>query len=248
MKSSSRNMPVLAALIGQVAGAGTHGMDEASMLQMPVVETDLVVDTSDCRCPGYVQEECEAEAAQGCVWSDAGESNAPWCQCLGEPTACCEAQTVECLACKLEIEVDNVESTCCSGSVDICQNNGVHYLIVDGITSDPNSHLLGVTTYSWNAMEMTCTMTSYAYHDPTALYDCETCRELATSMGLEIGGAGWDFIGDYGVDGCYTYAYGQYACHAYCVNGATVTDAALPIDHATRVRLDDPEVSGQCGN
>merc|ERR1719215_941641 len=49
-------------------------MDEASMLQMPVVETDLVVDTSDCRCPGYVQEECEAEAAQGCVWSDAGES------------------------------------------------------------------------------------------------------------------------------------------------------------------------------
>jgi len=87
MKSSSRNVPVFAALIGHVAWADTHGMDEASMLQMPVVEKHLAVDTSDCRCPGYVQEQCEAEYAQGCRWSDAGESNAPWCQCLGEPIA-----------------------------------------------------------------------------------------------------------------------------------------------------------------
>jgi len=85
MKSSLGKAPVLAVLTGQVAWADTMGMDEASMLQMPALEKHLIVDTSDCRCPGYVQEECEAEHAQGCRWSDAGESNAPWCQCLGEP-------------------------------------------------------------------------------------------------------------------------------------------------------------------
>jgi len=55
--------------------------DEASLLQMPVVQNTLDATDSECRCPGYYQEECEAEAAQGCIWSSAGTSNSPWCQC-----------------------------------------------------------------------------------------------------------------------------------------------------------------------
>jgi len=59
-------------------------LDEASMLQMPIVDmkqsgTDAAA--SDCRCPGYFQQQCEDEAEYGCVWTDAGSSNGPWCQC-----------------------------------------------------------------------------------------------------------------------------------------------------------------------
>jgi len=58
-------------------------LDEASMLQMPVAQKTLHADeaTAECRCPGYYQEQCVAEAAQGCIWSSAGTSNSPWCQC-----------------------------------------------------------------------------------------------------------------------------------------------------------------------
>jgi len=57
-------------------------LDEASMLQMPVVEMrQSGTDASDCRCPAYFQEECEDEVEYGCVWTDAGSSNGAWCQC-----------------------------------------------------------------------------------------------------------------------------------------------------------------------
>jgi len=57
------------------------------MLQSPITMGSLHVDqdASECRCPGYIQEDCEAEAAQGCVWSNAGNSDSHWCQCLNEP-------------------------------------------------------------------------------------------------------------------------------------------------------------------
>jgi len=68
-----------------------HHMDEASLLQMPELQksmnldegtaASIVAEEAGCRCPGYFQEECEAEASYGCVWSNAGSSNGPWCQC-----------------------------------------------------------------------------------------------------------------------------------------------------------------------
>jgi len=77
------------------------------MLQMPAVNEQLVTDEDECRCPGYYQEQCEAEAAQGCVWSDAGESNEPWCQCGAVPTpVCCTAMTASCLSCQEGIDED----------------------------------------------------------------------------------------------------------------------------------------------
>lgn len=60
------------------------------MLQMPVASEKIVqtdqdasdaADDSDCHCPGYYKDQCEAQASQGCIWTDAGDSNAPWCQC-----------------------------------------------------------------------------------------------------------------------------------------------------------------------
>jgi len=64
----------------------SRGDDETSMLQAPMLAKTLQADSdeSECRCPGYYQEQCEQEAAQGCRWSDEGSSNGAWCQCLGE--------------------------------------------------------------------------------------------------------------------------------------------------------------------
>jgi len=65
--------------LASAAFAVVHAqLDENSMLQMPVIADD------ECRCPGYYEEQCTAEAAQGCVWSDQGSSNKPWCQCIGD--------------------------------------------------------------------------------------------------------------------------------------------------------------------
>lgn len=71
------SIPLVAALL-RLADAN---LDEQSMLQMPVVEKTVETDTSDCACPAYYEEQCTDNAFQGCVWSDAGDSNAPWCQC-----------------------------------------------------------------------------------------------------------------------------------------------------------------------
>jgi len=56
-------------------------LDEASMLQMPMVEKTVEADAADCRCPAYFEHECTENAFQGCVWTDMGESNGHWCQC-----------------------------------------------------------------------------------------------------------------------------------------------------------------------
>ena len=46
-----------------------------------------------CRCPGFFQEQCEAEAAQGCVWSTGTREHGPWCQCGRATDAPTDAQT-----------------------------------------------------------------------------------------------------------------------------------------------------------
>jgi len=71
-------------LVAVLLKVSEANLDEESLLQMPVMEQNMATDQDECRCPGYYQDQCEAEAAQGCVWSDAGSSNKPWCQCLGD--------------------------------------------------------------------------------------------------------------------------------------------------------------------
>jgi len=72
------SLPLVTALF---TAARAH-VDESSMLQMPI--KNQAADEDECRCPGYYEDECTAEAAQGCVWSSQGSSNGPWCQCLGD--------------------------------------------------------------------------------------------------------------------------------------------------------------------
>jgi hypothetical protein len=74
-------------LLGAALIVSSRGSDdETSMLQAPMLAKTVQTesDESECRCPGYYQEQCEQEAAQGCRWSDAGSSNGPWCQCLAD--------------------------------------------------------------------------------------------------------------------------------------------------------------------
>jgi len=105
------SMSLVAALLATSRAASD---DESSMLQMLIVEQSLEAD--ECRCPSYFQGECEAQAAQGCVWSDAGSSNKHWCQCLGPdtrpPVAPVAIATYQ-------------EQECCSASGDCDQSVGI---------------------------------------------------------------------------------------------------------------------------
>merc|ERR1740138_2019374 len=90
------SIPIVAALLSVSHAHRTDIQDQHAMLQMPVSNdknvavdqgTDAVVHevTDECRCPAYYEAQCIAQREQGCVWSDAGVSNAPWCQCLNPP-------------------------------------------------------------------------------------------------------------------------------------------------------------------
>jgi hypothetical protein len=57
-------------------------------------------------------------------------------------------------------------------------------------------------------------------------YSEAACQEVAEAQGLELGGHGSDFAGDYSTKGCYTYSEGKYAGNAYYgqVHGGDVYD------------------------
>ena len=80
--------------------AAADSLDEQSMLQMPEVKKAGDQLEADCACPGFFEDDCHANAFQGCVWSqfnigahplgwtDEGmnsrteeETTGPWCQC-----------------------------------------------------------------------------------------------------------------------------------------------------------------------
>jgi len=252
--------------------ANAADFDEYAMLQMPVVAAD----EDECRCPGYYEEQCTAEAAQGCVWSDQGSSNKPWCQCLGvrqdvvvnpvtvpplpvivtlppqpEPPLAYDCETCRELATSVGLEIGGAGHAFIGDyGVNGCYTYtsgqyGCHAYCVNGATVAEAAESLSSSDLDRGRVRLDDPEVS-GQCGPTAPYDCETCRELATSMGLEIGGAGYDFIGDYDANGCYTYTSGRYGCHAYCVNSGTNAEAAEPLSSSGKVRLDDPEVS--CGN
>jgi len=129
------SLPLVTALF---TAARAH-VDESSMLQMPKKNQDVVVDEDECRCPGYFEAECTAEAAQGCVWSSQGSSNGPWCQCLGDAVPvpitpvtlpplpadvfCCQAMTSQCLSCQAGISEEEycASSTLFHSTADGCE-------------------------------------------------------------------------------------------------------------------------------
>lgn len=110
------SIPIVAALLSVSHAGRADIQDQNAMLQMPITSeknvavdqgTDVAVDqgmdeavhevTDECRCPAYYEAQCVAQRDQGCVWSDAGDSNAAWCQCLNPPVERTEQhqQTVE---------------------------------------------------------------------------------------------------------------------------------------------------------
>jgi len=69
----------------------------------------------------------------------------------------------------------------------------------------------------------------YSEHAPGQLCGrtIEQCRAIAESLGMQVGGAGFNFVGDYSEEGCYSYHEGQFAGKAYygTVNGGEVSDS-----------------------
>ena len=52
-------------------------------------------------------------------------------------------------------------------------------------------------------------------------YSEQACLDSVTSLGLEKGGNGYEFSGDYGTKGCYAYESGTYANMAFYGKGGT---------------------------
>mmetsp|Transcript_77114 Transcript_77114/g.146754 ORF Transcript_77114/g.146754 Transcript_77114/m.146754 type:complete len:319 (+) Transcript_77114:97-1053(+) len=57
-----------------------------------------------------------------------------------------------------------------------------------------------------------CNFIPDGYCEP---YSKAACAQAATVAGLQLGGKGYGFEGDYSQKGCYTYESGKYAGHAY---------------------------------
>mmetsp|Transcript_107637 Transcript_107637/g.197688 ORF Transcript_107637/g.197688 Transcript_107637/m.197688 type:complete len:342 (+) Transcript_107637:80-1105(+) len=52
-------------------------------------------------------------------------------------------------------------------------------------------------------------------------YTEDTCRQAAVALGLQPGGNGVDFAGDYSLKGCYSYASGSYKGYAFYGTGGS---------------------------
>jgi hypothetical protein len=52
----------------------------------------------------------------------------------------------------------------------------------------------------------------------------DACAAASAAAGIETGGVGYDFAGDYGTKGCYMYTTGTYGGHSYFGTGGS--DAA----------------------
>jgi len=69
-------------------------------------------------------------------------------------------------------------------------------------------------------------------------YSEEACRKAALNAGLELGGDGYEFAGDYGTKGCYAYvkAHGKYAGNAYYGTGGSVAEMSTDLQPKFRPR------------
>ena len=75
-------------------------------------------------------------------------------------------------------------------------------------------------------------------------------RTLAEHLGLQLGGAGTEFAGDYGTKGLYAYSSGNYEGMAFFGTGGTEEEMLAPIEHASKYRpsFGDLDNGGDNGN
>ena len=90
-----------------------------------------------------------------------------------------------------------------------------------------------IEVLTWNAhMSMRAGLAIVAPEVLIACVDQATCESRAQKDGLAIGGGGYQFAGDYGTKGCYTYEAGTYAGMVFYGTGgdaeASADDVAAP--------------------
>ncbi|MBT7852487.1 MAG: hypothetical protein HN675_04145, partial [Opitutae bacterium] len=75
-------------------------------------------------------------------------------------------------------------------------------------------------------------------------------RTLAEQLGLQLGGAGTEFAGDYGTKGLYAYSSGNYEGMAFFGTGGTEEEMLAPIEHESKYRpsFGDLDNGGDNGN
>ena len=68
----------------------------------------------------------------------------------------------------------------------------------------------------------------------------DSCKKVAESLGLKIGGGGSDFAGSYSTKGLYAYKSGKYSGIAFFGKGGTEAQMKQPINNSTKYRPTPP--------
>ena len=64
--------------------------------------------------------------------------------------------------------------------------------------------------------------------DDCVPYSKEACEEAVTSLGLQLGGAGTNFVGSFSTKGCYAYDKGKYNGMAFYGTGGSDEQTKKP--------------------
>ena len=75
--------------------------------------------------------------------------------------------------------------------------------------------------------------------DSVACDSEKSCQAAAEAAGLDIGGGGYEFAGEYGTKGCYTYNSGKYEGQTFFGTGGDADAVAAPVDEP-KVRVSCP--------
>ena len=71
----------------------------------------------------------------------------------------------------------------------------------------------------------------------------DSCKKVAESLGLKIGGGGYAFAGSYSPKGLYAYKSGKYSGIAFFGKGGTEAQMKQPINNSTKYRPTPPQQS-----
>ena len=66
-------------------------------------------------------------------------------------------------------------------------------------------------------------------------YSQQTCRNLGAKLGFKLGHGAYDFIGDYGTKGCYSYKTGEYKGALFYGQGGTKDEKSIPLDKSSNI-------------
>ena len=66
-------------------------------------------------------------------------------------------------------------------------------------------------------------------------YSQQACRNLGAKLGFRLGHGAYDFRGDYGTKGCYSYRTGEYKGALFYGQGGSKEEKSSPLDKSSNI-------------